>query len=313
MRTLRVGLAQINTTVGDLDGNVARVLEYAQRARELGCDLVAFPELAVTGYPPEDLLLRRRFILDNLAALQRIVEGPALSLSNGAPKGIALVVGFVDEDDDIYNAAAVIHDGRLAGVYHKQFLPNYGVFDENRYFQAGLEAPIFEVAGVRVGVNVCEDIWYPDGPARSQAVAGAEVIVNINGSPYHAGKGRFREQMLATRASDNAVIVCYVNLVGGQDELVFDGGSVIFDERAELIVRAAQFEEELLVCDLDVDAVHQTRLHDPRRRKEKLDVATGDSASQEAEAARAACPHVVVSDAPGGAEKPRIERRVAEP
>src|SRR3990172_2456443 len=203
MRTLRIGLAQINTTVGDLDGNVAKILEYAGRARELGCDIVAFPELAVTGYPPEDLLLRRSFIVDNLAALKRIVEG--------APKGIALVVGFVDEEDDIYNAAAVIHDGRLAGVYHKQFLPNYGVFDENRYFQVGTEAPVFEVAGARVGVNVCEDIWYPDGPHRAQALAGAEVIVNINGSPYHAGKLRFREEMLATRASDEAVIVCYVN------------------------------------------------------------------------------------------------------
>src|SRR3990172_4404302 len=231
MRTLRIGLAQVNTTVGDLDGNVARVLEYAARARDLGCDLVAFPELAVTGYPPEDLLLRRSFIADNRAALQRIVVD--------APKGITLVVGFVDEDDDIYNAAAVIQDGRLAGVYHKQFLPNYGVFDENRYFQAGVEAPVFEGAGVRVGVNVCEDIWYPEGPSRAQARASAEVIVNINGSPYHAGKGRFREQMLATRASDNAVVVCYVNLVGGQDELVFDGGSVIFDERAQLVAPAA--------------------------------------------------------------------------
>src|SRR3990170_731005 len=293
MRTLRVGLAQINTTVGDLEGNVAKVLEYARRAAGLGCDVVAFPELAVTGYPPEDLLLRRSFIVDNLEALQRIVEASA---GLGAP---TLVVGFVDDNGDIYNAAAVVHGGWLAGVYHKRLLPNYGVFDENRHFQAGTEAPVFEIAGVRVGVNVCEDIWYPNGPHREQALAGAEVIVNINGSPFHAGKRRFREEMRATRASGDAGIVCYVNLVGGQDELVFDGGSGIFDERAELIARAAQFEEELLVCDLDVDAVHQTRLHDPRRRKEKLDVATGDPASQEAEAARAACPHVVVVDALG--------------
>src|SRR3989304_314368 len=146
MRALRIGLAQINTTVGDLDGNVAKILEYAGRARDLGCDLVAFPELAVTGYPPEDLLLRRNFIGDNLAALQRLVEG--------APQGITLVVGFVDEEDDIYNAAAVVHDGRLAGVYHKHLLPNYGVFDEKRYFQRGTEAPGFEIAGVQVGVTV---------------------------------------------------------------------------------------------------------------------------------------------------------------
>ncbi len=280
MRTLRVGLAQINTTVGDLDGNVAKILEYAQRAQELGVDVVAFPELAVTGYPPEDLLLRRRFILDNLAALQRVVEG--------SPHGVTLVVGFVDGDGNIYNAAAVIHDGRLAGVYRKQLLPNYGVFDEKRYFQSGVEAPVFEIAGVRVGVNVCEDIWYPDGPSRGQALAGAEVIVNINGSPYQAGKGRFREEMLATRANENAVIVCYVNLVGGQDELVFDGGSMVFDERGELIARAGQFEEELLVCDLAM-------------RKEKLEYADDES-----------CPRIVVSDAQT-AEKPAIAPRVAEP
>jgi len=256
MRTLRVGLAQINTTVGDLDGNVAKILEYAARAKELGCDLVAFPELAVTGYPPEDLLLRRRFVLDNRAALERIVA---------AAEGVTLVVGFVDrEDNDIYNAAAVIHDGRLA-VYRKQRLPNYGVFDEERYFQCGAEAPVFEVAGTLVGVNVCEDIWFPDGPSKAQAEAGAKVIVNINGSPYQAGKGRFREEMLATRAGDNAVIVCYVNLVGGQDELVFDGGSMVFDPSGRKIAQAAQFEEDLLVVDLEVEEALRSR---PPRKTE---------------------------------------------
>ncbi|MGB2694629.1 MAG: NAD+ synthase [Dehalococcoidia bacterium] len=296
MHTLRVGLAQINATVGDLDGNVAKILEYAVRARELGADLVAFPELAVTGYPPEDLLLRRRFILDNNIALERIVRE--------APAGITLVVGFVDGDGDIYNAAAVIHGGRLAGVYHKQYLPNYGVFDENRYFQRGTETPVFEVAparpsggGVRVGVNVCEDIWYPEGPSQAQAHAGAEVIVNINGSPYHAGKSHEREQMLATRAIENAVIVCYVNLVGGQDELVFDGGSMVIDERGELVARAAQFDEEMLVCDLDIDGVHERRLHDPR-------LAAVDPVS---------CPQIVVSREPFTGDKPAIEGRVSEP
>jgi NAD+ synthase (glutamine-hydrolysing) len=293
MRTLRAGLAQINSTVGDLDGNAAKILEYAARARDLGCDLVAFPELALAGYPPEDLLLRRRFILDNLAALQRIVEQ--------APRDIALVVGFVDEAGDIYNAAAVIAGGRVAGVYHKHLLPNYGVFDEQRYFQTGTEAPIFEIAGVHVGVTVCEDIWYADGPHRAQAFAGAEVIVNINGSPYHAGKLLFRERMISTRASDEAVAVCYVNLVGGQDELVFDGGSMVFDEHGQLVARAAQFEEELLVCDLNVDSVYETRLQDPRRRKERLD-ATDEVPT----------PTIVVSSQPSTIVRPAIASRLAE-
>jgi NAD+ synthase (glutamine-hydrolysing) len=264
MRSLRVGLAQINSSVGDLEGNAAKILEYAKQASDRGCDVVAFPELALTGYPPEDLLLRRRFILDNLAALDRLVEE--------APLDVALVVGFVDEAGDIYNSAAVIAGGRIAGVYHKHLLPNYGVFDEQRYFQAGTEAPVFEIAGVLVGVTICEDIWYPDGPHRAQALSGAEVVVNINGSPYHAGKARMRERMVATRANDDAVAVCYVNLVGGQDELVFDGGSVVFDEQGQLVARAAQFQEELLVCDVNVDSVYETRLRDPRRRKEKLEL-----------------------------------------
>ena len=285
MRSLRVGLAQINTTVGDLDGNVAKVLEYAARADEMGVDVIAFPELTVTGYPPEDLLLRRRFVLDNKAALERIVEGTLRQA-----QGVVLIVGFVDEEGgEIYNAAAVIHDGRLAGVYRKQLLPNYGVFDEMRYFCAGVEAPVFEIGGIGVGVNVCEDIWSPEGPTREQALVGAEVIININGSPFHAGKGRFREEMLAGRAADSAVAVCYVNLVGGQDELVFDGGSMVFDERGKLIARAAQFEEELLVCDLAVT-------------KEKPD-RVGDAAPA----------RIVVSGASSSTEKPAVAPRVAEP
>ena len=245
MPDLRIGLAQINVAVGDLDGNVAKILEYAGRAREQGCDIVAFPELAVTGYPPEDLLLRRRFVLDNLAALERIVER--------APKEIALVVGFVDAregESAIYNAAAVIRDGRTVEVYRKHLLPNYGVFDEDRYFQPGTETPVLQVAAGRFGVTVCEDIWFEDGPQRPLVQAGAEVIVNINGSPYYAGRGREREEMLAARAKDIGAPVCYVNLVGGQDELVFDGGSVVVNERGDVIARAAVFEEELLVCDL---------------------------------------------------------------
>jgi NAD+ synthase (glutamine-hydrolysing) len=293
MRTLRLGLAQINTTVGDLEGNAAKVLEYVERARAQGVDLVSFPELTITGYPPEDLLLRPQFIEDNVAALRRVVEGC---------RGITAVVGFVDNNEDIHNSAAIIHDGRLVDVYHKQLLPNYGVFDENRYFQTGGRSPVYVVAGVGVGVSVCEDIWYPGDPTRAQALAGAQVIININGSPYHMGKRRFREQMLATRASDYAVFVSYTNQVGGQDELVFDGASMVLSPWGELLARAAAFQEELLVCDLNLEEVFQTRLHDPRRRKERLAADPSDAASL-----------IRISDEPLVKDKPPIERCCAPP
>jgi NAD+ synthase (glutamine-hydrolysing) len=245
-----------------LQGNGQKILDYIGRAREFGVDLLAFPELAITGYPPEDLLLKPDFIQANLDCLQQIVKGT---------RSITAIVGFVDSADDIYNAAAIIHDGSLARVYHKMYLPNYGVFDENRYFQAGTDYPVFTLQGTTVGINICEDIWYPTGPSEVQALAGgAGVIVTISASPYHAGKGLARERMLATRAADNVAIVAFCNLVGGQDELVFDGNSVIFDERGELVVRGKQFEEDLVVADLDVGSVFRQRLHDPRRRKEKL-------------------------------------------
>ena len=237
------------------------MLDYAGRARDLGADIVAFPELTLPGYPPEDLLLRRRFILDNQRALQHVVENLP---------GITAVVGFVDANADNFNAAALVHDGTLAGVYRKQFLPNYGVFDEVRYFRPGDRAQVFEIAGAKVGVNICEDIWYPEGPTQAQAFAGADVVININGSPFHKSKRLFRERMLATRAADNAVIVCYVNLVGGQDELVFDGSSVIFDQGGELVARAPAFEESLLVADLNLEALYLRRLHNPLRRSQQL-------------------------------------------
>ena len=291
MRTLRVGLAQINTTIGDLEGNAAKVLEYVERARAQGVDLISFPELTITGYPPEDLVLRPQFIEDNVATLRRVAEGC---------RGITAVVGFVDSNEDIYNAAAVIHDGRLVDVYHKHFLPNYGVFDENRYFQSGGRFPVYVVAGVGVGVSVCEDIWYPGDPTRAQAQAGAQVIININGSPYHVGKRRFREHMLATRASDYAVFVCYTNQVGGQDELVFDGASMVLSPLGELLARAEAFQEELLVVDINLEEVFQTRLHDPRRRKERL--ATDDSNG---------VPLVRISEEPLVKDKLPIERHCA--
>jgi NAD+ synthase (glutamine-hydrolysing) len=262
MRRFRVSLAQINPTVGDVEGNVRRVIDGMARAQALGADLVAFPELVVTGYPPEDLLFKSAFIEANLAGLRDIVQ---------AARGITAVVGFVDKRQDIYNAAAVIHDGALAGVYHKQFLPNYGVFDENRYFQAGREAPVFTLGETCFGVNICEDIWYPTGPTTRQALAGAELIVTINGSPFHAGKAQFRERMVATRAADDVVCLAFINMVGGQDELVFDGGSVIVNERGEVIARGRQFEEEMVTADLDLHAVFRARLQDSRRRKDALE------------------------------------------
>ena len=280
MHKLRVGLAQINTTVGDLEGNVAKVLQYVERAREMGVDIVSFSELTVTGYPPEDLLLRPSFLRDNREALETVMKGCV---------GITAVVGFVEVDgDDIYNAAAVIHDGGLADVYRKQRLPNYGVFDELRYFRPGEGCPTYTVAGVRVGLNVCEDIWYPGDPTQAQAKAGAQVIVNINGSPYHAGKGEFRREMLATRARDYGVFVCYTNQVGGQDELVFDGGSMVLSPEGELVAQAAMFEEELLVCDLECDGAKRG--------------AQGAQVRQ-----------VALSDGPFVGDKPALQRRLAPP
>ena len=260
MRTFRLAMAQMNATVGDLDGNAERIIASIREAGSLGADLVAFPELALPGYPPEDLLLKPQFIQENHEYLRRITVECS---------GITAIVGFIDSDADIYNAAAVIHDGEIVGIYHKMYLPNYGVFDEDRYFAAGSECPVYTINGTPIGVNICEDIWYATGPAVVQRAAGAEIIVNINGSPFHAGKRAFREKMLATRAADNGLFVAYVNLVGGQDELVFDGGSLIFDPEGEIVSEGAQFEEQLLVADLDVEAVFRSRLRDPRTRKER--------------------------------------------
>ena len=245
MTKLRAALAQINTTVGDLRGNTAKVLDYIDRARAQGADIVSFPELTITGYPPEDLLYKHNLIRENRECLDRIIEHSA---------GIAVVVGFVDWDEELFNAAAVIQDRKLLGIYYKVHLPNYGVFDEKRYFQSGEECPVFDINGTSVGVNVCEDIWYESGPTNVQADSGARVIMNINGSPYHRGKGRFREEMLAGRARDNGVYVCYTNLVGGQDELVFDGGSCVFSPSGDVLARGRQFEEDLLLIDIDSES-----------------------------------------------------------
>ncbi len=261
MRRVRVGLAQVNPTVGAIEANARLVVDWMGRARAAGCDLVAFPELTLTGYPPEDLLFKPAFIEANLRALADVTK---------QSKGLTAVLGYVDKRDDIFNAAAVLHDGAHAGTYHKQYLPNYGVFDENRYFQSGTESPVFAVGDVAMAANICEDIWYPTGPTTRQALAGAELIVTINASPYHVGKAQFREKMLATRASDDLVCLAFVNTVGGQDELVFDGHSFVFNEKGECIARGRAFEEDLVIADIDLEQVFRARLHDSRRRKEKL-------------------------------------------
>jgi NAD+ synthase (glutamine-hydrolysing) len=264
MRVFRIAMAQMNPTVGDLTGNVRRMTDWLREARKVKADLVVFPELALTGYPPEDLLLKPRFLEDTRRALQEVI---------GQCRGIAAVVGYVSEGEsgsrskrpmvvpagrhELYNAAAVIAEQRLVTTYCKLYLPNYGVFDESRYFHPGRRIPVILLNGTALGVNICEDIWYPEGPSRIQAAAGAEVIVNINASPFHVGKSRFREQMLATRARENGVIVTYTNTVGGQDELVFDGNSLILDQTGEVILRGKAFEEDLLVADLDVGAVRR--------------------------------------------------------
>jgi NAD+ synthase (glutamine-hydrolysing) len=292
-RRLRIGMAQLNTTVGDFASNRQKILKSIDQARTLHVDLLTFPELAICGYPPEDLLFKPQFIAENLRSLEKVAE---------ASTGISIVVGFVDAKEDIYNAAALIHDGRLAGVYHKIYLPNYGVFDENRYFRAGNECPVYIIGGVGVGINICEDIWYEAGPATTQAYAGAEVIVTISASPYHFGKGDLRERMIATRAMDNVAIFAHTNLVGGQDELVFDGNSIVLDEKGRLLTRGKQFEEDLIVIDLDVESVFRTRLHDPRWRK-------GLPPTEEQ---RWQTRRIVVSEAPFSPEKPALPSRQVE-
>src|SRR5262249_54761486 len=226
-----------------IEGNAQKIIDSIDRARDAGADLVTVPELALTGYPPEDLLLKPQFIDANLSALDQIVS---------RTRDITAIIGFVDRTDDIFNAAAIAQNGKLVTAYHKIYLPNYGVFDEFRYFQPGNRCPVLKMGQATIGVSICEDIWYPDGPVFQQALSGgAEVIINISSSPYHAGKRRWRARMLATRAADNTVIVAYNNLVGGQDELVFDGESFVFDENGDLIAQGKQFEEELVVVDLD--------------------------------------------------------------
>ncbi|MCK6626108.1 MAG: NAD+ synthase [Anaerolineae bacterium] len=271
MTILRIALAQINATVGDIQGNAAKIIEYLQKARAAGANIVLFPELSLAGYPPEDLLLKPGFAAANRAALESLLPHTA---------GLTAVVGFVDRRDDLFNAAAVLHQGQLVGIYHKTLLPNYAVFDEDRYFAKGDTPLVFTLPvstpgessskEICFGVSVCEDIWYPAGPPEAQAAAGAELLLNISASPYQSGKIKSRERMLATRAADNVAIVAFCNLVCGQDELIFDGSSVIFDERGNLLARGKSFTEDLVLADVNLGNVFRQRLRDPRRRKDGL-------------------------------------------
>jgi NAD+ synthase (glutamine-hydrolysing) len=257
---LRIALAQLNPTVGDLDGNVAKILAAYDDAEAQGCDIVAFPELAITGYPPEDLVMKPGFVADNQEALEQVAKHTRRCVA---------VVGYVASDVDLYNAAAVCANGDVLGTYRKRLLPNYAVFDEARYFTPGDVTDPYElyvIGGVKVGVSICEDIWSATGPVAEQAAGGAALNININGSPYHAGKMHDRVRMLATRAADAACTLVYVNQVCGQDELVFDGGSMVFDADGTVLARASMFVEELLVTDVVIEPVYRQRLLDPRGR-----------------------------------------------
>ena len=250
MTTIRLALAQINPTVGDLSGNLEKIMSFVSIAKRSEADVVAFPELSVTGYPPEDLLLKPQFVKENIEATAEIAKKSG---------NIATVFGFVDFHGERFNSAAVAHQGKIVGTHRKIFLPNYGVFDEARYFKAGQTCPVFTIAGVSIGLNICEDIWYESGPTGIQRAAGAEIIININGSPFHAGKRDERENMLRARAKDHGLFIAYVNQVGGQDELVFDGSSVILDPQGKIICRAPQFEEDMVICDINVEALRELR------------------------------------------------------
>jgi NAD+ synthase (glutamine-hydrolysing) len=254
---MRIALAQMNSVVGDLEGNRDRILARLEEARGERADLVLFPELAVTGYPPEDLLLRPGFLRAARESLEAIA---------GETRGIAALVGVPHLDRDLFNACAVCADGEVKAYYRKRFLPNYGVFDEDRYFQPGRDLLLLRFGETLVGPTICEDIWQPGPPATDLALAGAHVVANISASPFHLGKGRVREEMLAQRARDNACWVALVNAVGAQDELVFDGHSVVVDEEGEVVVRGPAFEEALLVADIDPSTAVRRRLSDARRR-----------------------------------------------
>ncbi|HEY4451483.1 MAG TPA: NAD+ synthase [Solirubrobacteraceae bacterium] len=294
---MRLALCQINATVGDIAGNTERVGAGMRAAREAGAELVLFPELVLTGYPPEDLLLKEHFLADAAAALETLAADA---------QGIVAVVGFPERAEDVYNAAAVLAGGAVHAVYRKVYLPNYGVFDEQRYFQAGTAGAVIDVGVERLGLTVCEDLWEPGAPASEEALAGATLIVNISASPYHAGKGAERERMFAQRARENLACVAFCALVGGQDELVFDGHSCVIDHTGRTLARAAQFAEEMLLCDVDLEAAAAARLRDAghrpaARRAERRALAL---AAVPAPRAAAAAPQPTPAPAPPALREP---------
>ncbi|MCQ9208234.1 MAG: NAD+ synthase, partial [Omnitrophica bacterium] len=269
-KMLRIALAQINPNVGDLRGNSEKIADFIKQAQALEADIVVFPELAICGYPPEDLLLKEHFVRDNLKALHSLVKKIS---------GLVAIIGFVDKDREgnLYNAAGIIQNGKLRGVCHKIELPNYGVFDERRYFQPGKRPFIFALEKIIFGVNICEDIWQAKGVALAQAKKGAKVIINISASPYYTGKGNLRKKILAERARQTKAYICYNNLVGGQDELVFDGGSMVLDQNGKGIIYGKQFAEDLIVADLPIITGKRKNRYSvkkpdlPRKKHEKLD------------------------------------------
>jgi NAD+ synthase (glutamine-hydrolysing) len=279
-----MALAQVNATVGDIAANTAVITSRIAEARQQGADLVAFPELAVCGYPPEDLLLKPSFTAATRAAVHEIMEHT---------RGITAIVGFAERAVNLHNSAAVLHDGAWVGTYRKQRLPNYGVFDELRYFRPGRGELLLELGNAAIGVSICEDIWLPGGPVGRLAEAGADIIVNINASPFERGKGDARSRMLATRAADHAAVLAYVNLVGGQDELVFDGASRFVGPSGDTLAEAVLFEEELLYCDIELEQVFRARWHHSRARPA-------------AAAIRRSVTRVPLAASPGGATRPPL-------
>ncbi|OHD55111.1 MAG: NAD+ synthase [Spirochaetes bacterium GWF1_51_8] len=263
MRVLRFALAQINTTVGDIDGNLKKMKDAVVRASDENADVLIFPELTIPGYPPEDLVYKAQFIDSNINALKELADFTS-------SYDMLIFAGFIDREDDIYNAAAVLHRGNLVDIYRKIYLPNYGVFDEKRYFASGSTIPIYIYKNVRIGYNICEDLWYPDGPGHYQASVGdAEVILNASASPYQTGKQEFREKMYSARAGDEIAVLMNCNLIGGQDELVFDGTSTAYDETGSLIARLEPFSDDFQCFDINVETVFLKRLKDIRRRERK--------------------------------------------
>ena len=262
MNNVRIAMGQINSILGDFENNTKKIIDYIKEAKNKESDIILFPELAISGYPPEDLVYKKSFLTANLKSIERILPHT---------KDIIVIVGFINVQHDIYNAAAILINGEIKGIYNKIFLPNYGVFDEERYFQRG-KNPIFikTCDNLAFGISICEDIWYPEGPGFTSALFNADILLNINASPFHYNKWSIREKMLSTRALDYGTAIFYCNMVGGQDELVFDGHSLVINENGEIINRGKSFEEELLITDMSVDSIRTKRLKDPRWKKKDI-------------------------------------------